>query len=133
MELFNWKSEYSVENVTIDSQHKGLFNIINELFTAMRTGKTEEKTKIILKKLQQYTVSHFKYEEEKMKQYNYPDLNTHKQLHQSFVSRIETFIAESEAENKTISIDLLKLLKEWLQNHILKIDKQYTPFIGSDK
>jgi len=101
MELFPWKPEYSVQNDIIDSQHKGLVNTIN----------------------------HFKQEETLMRQYKYPDLPAHQSQHQAFTDQVATLMKDVAAGRQTVSITLLKFLKDWLQNHILKVDKLYSSHI----
>lgn len=129
MELFSWKPEFSVSNPTIDSQHKGLIDNINKLFEAMRTGKAENEINGILKSLQKYTITHFRHEESLMKQKEYPELTVHQAEHVRFTEQINSLIAEVESGKKTVSIELLKFLKEWLLNHILKVDMRYSSHI----
>ncbi len=38
-ELVTWSDKYSVNNFLMDSQHKKLVALINELYTAMKEGK----------------------------------------------------------------------------------------------
>lgn len=42
----------------------------------------------IIDELVDYTVSHFRTEEEMMKRTGYPDLENHKQIHQQFVDKL---------------------------------------------
>lgn len=131
MELFPWKPEYSVQNEIIDTQHKGLVSTINQLFEAMRTGKTEDQILSILKSLQKYTISHFNTEETMMKKAAYPDFDAHHAQHVAFINQIKTQMDNLEAGKQSVSIELLKFLREWLTQHILKVDKQYVTHIKS--
>jgi hemerythrin-like metal-binding protein len=129
MELFAWKPEYSVQNDTIDTQHKGLVSTINKLFEAMSTGKTQAQILPILKSLQSYTISHFSTEEAMMKKVSYPDFDNHQAQHLAFIDQVKTQMVNLEAGKQSVSIELLKFLREWLTQHILKVDKQYSPYL----
>jgi hemerythrin-like metal-binding protein len=95
----------------------------------MQQGKGEEVTGTILKELQQYVIYHFNTEESWMKMISYPDLAKHQQEHQEAMQKVNKFIVEYERGSKTISIDLLKFLGDWLQNHILQTDRSYMPYL----
>ena len=42
MSLFQWKESYSVGNTEIDAQHKRLFQLAEDLHTAMTAGKGKQ-------------------------------------------------------------------------------------------
>ena len=65
---FVWEEKFSVGNEDIDTQHKGLFSLGNELFEASRT----QSIKPIIMRLYKYTREHFSSEEEMMKRIGYP-------------------------------------------------------------
>jgi hypothetical protein len=43
MSLIQWEEKYSVKHATIDSQHKKLVELINNLHEAMKVGKAKDK------------------------------------------------------------------------------------------
>ena len=51
--------------------------------------------------------------------------------HLKFIERIEKFKNEFEKGNGVLSFDLIDFLKNWLLNHILKVDMKYVPFLKS--
>jgi len=63
MALMSWNKSYSVGVQTIDSQHNVLFDIINELHGAMMKGQAHSLTGSLLRKLLDYTNTHFSAEE----------------------------------------------------------------------
>ena len=52
----------------IDTQHKGLVRLINDLHAAMSAGQGIQKVGKILDELVHYTEEHFSYEENMLKQ-----------------------------------------------------------------
>jgi hemerythrin len=131
MALFIWKDEYSVNIKQIDEQHKKLVAILNELHSAMLTGKATDSLGIILDELLDYTKYHFKTEEDLMKEHNYTHYTIHKDNHDEFVTKILQFYDEFKSGKKAISIDLMFFLRDWLINHINGTDKMYSQFFNN--
>jgi hemerythrin len=129
MPLIEWNNAFSVEIQKIDEQHMKFFSIINLLYDAVLQGKGGEVVGSVLKELQQYVIFHFKSEESWMKMYNYPDLNNHKLEHQEAIQKVNKLVLEYERGQQTVDIELLKFLSDWLQNHILQVDRNYIPYI----
>lgn len=129
MPLVEWDDAFSVGINKIDEQHKRFFSLINMLYDAVQEGKGDELIDSVLKGLQQYMIYHFKTEESWMKMHNYPDLNSHKQEHQEAIQKVNKFILEYERGQRTVTIELMKFLSDWLQNHILQSDRKYIPYL----
>lgn len=125
MALFEWKDSFSVGIESIDNDHKGLINIINDLFDAISHGMAKEHISSVLAKLIDYTKTHFKREEAYFEKTNYPLIEEHKQQHDLFINKINNLQTDFEKGNQTISVELLKFLTDWLVNHILSSDRKY--------
>jgi len=121
-----WKDDYSVNDESLDTQHKQIIAIINELYTAMQKGVDYEVVKPLLDRLVQYTINHFRYEEKILLARQYPDFAQHKILHDKM--RQQT-IAWRENANIVTGQDLLVLLRDWWCNHIQDQDKKYSPYM----
>ena len=67
MPLITWTDELSVSVKDLDSQHQKLFDLVNELHEAMRSGKGKEAVGSILNRLADYTKTHLFYEERLMR------------------------------------------------------------------
>lgn len=130
MALFDWKDDYSVGVEDMDSQHKVLIVAINRLHEAMKSGKAKEIQKKILDELIDYTTVHFTAEEKIMRQYAYPGLDEQKKQHQQFVSKLAGFLEDYNSGKLMLSLEIMKFLRDWLSNHIRKIDKQYSDFFN---
>jgi hemerythrin len=130
MPLIEWDDAFSVGNQQLDEQHKKFFHIINTLHDAMKKGEGEEILLTVLKELQQYTQYHFKAEESLMKLYSYPNYSSHKAEHEDAVQKVNKFVIEYERKEDKLAIDVLNFLSNWLQNHILKTDRDYIPYLN---
>ncbi len=132
-EIFPWKEEYNTGCEEIDTQHKKLFNIINELFTAFEGSFAESQVPRILKELEDYTVYHFSTEERLFEERNYPLKEEHKKEHDSFIRKIKNFKKQMElGQNNLLAFDVMLALKDWLIDHILGSDHKYIPYLCND-
>jgi hemerythrin-like metal-binding protein len=125
--LVDWKDEYSIGLQEIDEQHEVLFDLINRLWAAIvKQAQTGDILKIV-RELEHYTLSHFTAEETFMRVSEYPKFLDHKKQHEDFVARVAKE-REAVMGGKSISLDLIRFLKDWLINHILVSDKDYAEF-----
>ncbi|MFV0421537.1 bacteriohemerythrin [Oleidesulfovibrio sp.] len=127
--LFEWSDSLSVKIETIDSQHKGLVNLINELHAAMRQRKSTSHLVGIVGKLKDYTVNHFDTEEKLFNRHGYPATEEHIQEHRKFVEKVLAFENDLKQGKVTVTMDVMRFLKNWLTGHINGTDKKYSKFL----
>lgn len=121
-----WKPFYSVGEPSLDSDHKHIIGILNELIEAVDRGSDQRIVKSVLDRLVQYTITHFKHEEEVMQEHGYPDLPQHKALHDRIRKRT---IGLREHLTLVTGRDMLFFLKDWWLGHIQSEDKKYSPYL----
>jgi len=131
MSLMSWKDEYSVHINVIDSQHKRLIELLNEVFDASRAGRGKEVVGKILNDLVTYTKVHFTTEQEFFRKYNYPGYAQHKGEHDNLTKQVGEFQEQYKAGRAALSVELMQFLKDWLSGHILGSDKKYSGFLTS--
>ncbi len=128
MALITWTEDFSVGVVEIDNQHKKLVNMINELHHAMAEGKGNMNVGDIINRLVDYSVYHFKTEEKYFDKFNYPETEAHKKIHSDFVKKVSIFKGEFDNNEVMLTIDVLNFLSNWLREHILGEDMDYSDF-----
>jgi len=128
-ELIPWSDTFSIDKKIIDSQHKILIKLINELYAAFLDGKANDHISNILDELTKYTVSHFKTEEVFFEEVNYDDADNHKKEHQDFVDKVVDFKTKFKEGDVSLSYDIMNFLRDWLQNHILVSDRKYISYL----
>lgn len=124
-DLFPWCGKYSVGLPDIDTQHKKLVAMLNELFKAMKRGEGNHVLGPLLEALIAYTEQHFTYEEAHMRRSGYAALSAHVEEHRSLTRTVYSLRNDFRAGRITISIQLTSFLKDWLQHHILGSDSTY--------
>ncbi|MFZ0456579.1 MAG: bacteriohemerythrin [Ignavibacteriaceae bacterium] len=125
MELIKWSEKYSVNNFLLDSQHKKLIAIINELHTAMKVARGNEIMQTIFDELIWYTKEHFRTEEQIMQKFNYPAFKEHKAEHEELTEKVLKLQKDYKEGKSLITMDTMNFLKSWLINHIEGTDKKY--------
>jgi hemerythrin-like metal-binding protein len=129
--LFPWSDAYSVKIAMVDSQHKVLVDLINELHQAMMARRGKESLGGVLASLIQYTKGHFATEEGLLRANEYPDLVTHKAEHERFTQTILEFQGRFQRNEVAMTIDVMDFLKDWLIKHIMGVDKKYVPHLSA--
>lgn len=119
-----WNDSYSVGMGAIDEQHQALFNTINQLWSVIVAKGSDEQVAKLIEELERYTIAHFTAEEVFMEATGYPGLAEHRQLHRQFTDRIAAE-RQQVAAGKSIGLDLLHFLKDWLVAHIQVEDQRY--------
>ncbi len=129
-QFLQWGPQFSVNIKEIDEQHKKLINMVNTLHSAFSTGKSKSVISNILNELIEYTVYHFGTEEKYFKEYDYPEKDAHIKIHQDLAKKVLDFKDAFDSGKTTVSIELLKFLRDWLSNHICITDKKYSKFLN---
>jgi hemerythrin len=130
MALLVWNDSYSVGVRSLDHQHTGLFESLNELHAAMMIGKANSLTGPLLHKLVDYTKKHFAAEEAMLAAAHYPMLSQHRVLHRDLIRKVNEYAARFERGEISLSVDLLNFLRDWLTTHIMKEDHQYGSWLN---
>ncbi len=135
MAFITWSNEYSVNIKEIDRQHQFLINIINKMhelvMTDTRDGANRSDIRRVFAKLADYTDYHFRTEEELFKTHNYPGFQIHKRQHNELVLQVLELQRRFLKNEVSITQEIFDFLKEWLLNHILVSDKEYTVFLNA--
>ncbi len=127
MAIVEWNTTYSVGVEKLDKDHQILFALIDDLHEAMRVGKGSLVVDQIVKDLTDYTVYHFGAEESLMVRAGYPQLAAHRAEHQRFIKELEKIKHELAQGISGHAITVSDFLRDWLVNHIQKLDTRYSP------
>lgn len=61
-----------------------------------------------------------------MKQYSYPGYRQHRDEHDRFAAKAHELKERMDRVGFVLTLEILNFLREWLRNHILKVDQQYS-------
>ncbi len=127
-----WSNTLSVGVREIDNQHKNLINLVNKLNRSLQLGESKTHIGDVLSELINYTATHFKYEEDLFDQFGYQDTTKHKAIHKKLVSEVVGFQKDFEAGIRTVDMDLMEFLIDWLVKHIKGTDRKYAQFMNDN-
>lgn len=130
MSYLEFNSSLQVENKLIDQEHAVLIDYINLLQKAIENESSIKIIGQVLEGLTEYTKTHFFVEEELMKAFEYPDVGQHKAAHEGFKGKLADLIHNYENGHTEISASAMSFLKDWLTEHILKVDRRLSDFLA---
>lgn len=126
-----WTRDLSVGVEEIDSQHRELFDRINNLDSAMKQGRAKEEVVRLFEFLDAYVITHFGAEEKYMTDCNYTGYALHKTKHEWFKKEFSDIRTKLDAGGTTPDVIMLSnnLLITWFSNHIRSIDMMLGSFL----
>ena len=112
--IFKWKERFETGIEEIDKQHKRLFEIGTQIYNlASKDDGTDHYDAIVglIHELKDYTVYHFRYEEEQLEKANYSDIEAHKMEHQRFIDKLnETEAEDIDVNQKQVLMDMIEFI-----------------------
>ena len=134
MALMDWNDRLSVGVEMIDSDHKHLVSLVNELHDAVRAARGKEVLGHVLDGLITYTKTHFAREEAEMAKFKYPQAADHIKEHTTLAKQVIDVQAKYKAGNTAVlSMEVMAFLRDWLLKHIQGSDKALGTFLTAQK
>jgi hemerythrin len=130
-----WDEKYATGIHLVDSQHKELFSLTNELFHAC-LGEEEtlkEVFKETMERMVDYVRFHFSAEQEILQRINYPGYQEHKKMHDTLIKDILDSVKEYNYGKKFVPNQFVRILRDWILSHIALTDRQYVIYIADQK
>ncbi len=126
MPILNWSEELAVDIPELDDQHKQLIALINRLHDAMSEGRGKKVISGVLEELISYTKTHFVFEEKLMTEAKYLGLASQQHEHKILTQQVLDFQKRYENGEIAITVEISNFLKDWIVNHVKKMDKAYS-------
>ena len=123
MAPITWQESLDTDIDVIDTQHRRILAMINEL-DHVQSGGDHEAVMAVIDELIDYTLSHFAFEEALMEDAGYTFARAHKRIHDIFAKRVQEYRARAAA-GEDVGSELRSLLSRWLFNHIRTDDAHY--------
>jgi hemerythrin len=122
MAYIEWSDQLSVKVKEIDAQHKQFIEILNKLHDGIFDIEIQKE---VINELVEYATVHFETEEKYMIQFKFSGYEEHKKEHEE-LTRETINIKNTFKRNKCLlSLAILDFLKDWLEKHLLYMDKKY--------
>jgi len=133
--MLAWKPEFEFGIPEIDQQHRKLVEIGGALFELV-SDQTQtdyyDEIMAMLKELENYTMTHFAYEEAAFDAKEFIGSDAHKFEHKLFVKKLEKYFNNLESVDRNqqeVLLELLTFISDWLVKHIVKTDREYVELL----
>jgi hemerythrin len=130
VDYVTWKHSYSVNDPSLDAEHKQILDTINQLYLPMQGRRPGLAAERLLGSLIRDMRDHFDHEEEQLKDTAYPSFVNHKALHDDMMQR------SVDLQTQLMSLppcDVLTFLKDWWLEHIQVEDKKYVAHLEGQR
>jgi len=125
MPLMSWNDNFSVNNEELDNHHKELISILNRLYGECLEVDSDNCVGPKLDELLAYADYHFKAEEQYMRRIEYFEIDSHIEMHNGFIFKLEEIKRIPHASELESTRELIVFIGKWLLHHVLVEDKKY--------
>ncbi len=125
MELTTSNGELSMGVKMLDCDHKVLFETIKELQSAAGSDSDPRRTGSLLRKLADFTLTHFALEEGMMAATKYPGMDLHRLHHQRITEQVAVLASRHNQGDAALDSDSLSLLSQLHVDHVQQDDLHY--------
>jgi hemerythrin len=127
--MIKWSADYCLGVEEMDAQHQQLVAIAEKAYgvlkDSLRVDKYDEIVSII-EELKEYTLFHFKAEEEYMMSIKHPKFLSHKVQHNDFIEKVSKIDLKAvDANQEQYLVEILDFVSNWVINHIMVTDRLY--------
>jgi hemerythrin len=129
MAFLSWRPGYELGVRMIDSEHRFLFELINEFHDTHQAGGDRGEVLRVLTRLIAYAETHFQHEQALMADEGYPRLDHHLAAHDELVMAIFRLNEGLEAGGANVDGKTLRFLQRWLVDHIVKEDLDFADYL----
>ena len=126
--MIQWLPEYAVGVQQVDREHEGLFSLAGRMHQAMLAGEGKQVLEGLLGELVRYTFYHFEHEEQFMKKIGYSGFEEHCKQHDGLRTRVRAMQTRAAAGERTMTIEVMLFLMDWLKTHILTSDRRIAEY-----
>jgi hemerythrin len=124
-----WNQRYSVSVPQLDSQHRQILDLLQEMKQDALGGEAAERVPAALEKLNRYVVLHLRREERLLSAVRYPQSEEHRREHDSYLEKVAAIQTDLQRGRRDVAIRLTNFLGSWWTHHILTSDRQYGRYI----
>ncbi|MBI1933721.1 MAG: hemerythrin family protein [Ignavibacteriales bacterium] len=128
MDFIKFESKHVLGIEEIDNQHKKIYETVNKLFEMQNSTKVEI-IDIYQNLLKEFKI-HFETEESLMKKNKVVEFISHKLEHDRALQKYSDYLKTLKKANSKLDMEILKSMKNWLENHFEKKDIKLKQFLN---
>jgi hemerythrin len=118
---------YESPDPEIDREHRRMCSLLQDISDKI---SKKESVRDLLRELHKVGLDHFKNEENKMKDVNYPGYTEHKESHTRLIDIFEEMM-QRYTDSPIKNYIYYRFAESWLKTHFLGLDAQFKEFLNS--
>ena len=130
MNLLAWRPEYSVGIESVDSEHREMIELINDVYANLGESPDAEEVEDCLERIYTAISLHFALEERIMRENSYFEYEEHKEDHEDLLDEIRDLMDEFVADTEAGARLLEKRLSDWFGRHFATFDARLHGKLG---
>ena len=131
MAILEWRREFETGIAEVDSEHRELVDLINELHNQLNSGASKQEISEFLGEVFAKISSHFALEETVMRKHSYDQYSDHKNDHEKLLDDIRDIMDDFENDKYTdYSGSLTEAVQDWFVNHFKTKDARLHKLLG---
>ncbi len=124
MALIEWNDAFSVGVADIDHEHKGLIELINQLYNGLEQGASAEDIADFFGEIYAHISAHFALEEKIMRERQYHEYEAHKREHERLLEEIRDMMDDYTDRVLIDEQELSQRLRDWFGEHFKTMDSR---------
>jgi len=121
----DWNVKYFLGIPEMDAEHCRIIEMITLLDHVKGRPDPLQSVWKVVNDMANYVTTHFTHEESLMERSGYPDLSRHRDAHRLFEEKVLDLRSRASLD----SDEIRQLLQQWLEEHILKMDRAYVTHV----
>lgn len=122
------ESRYALGIPSIDGEHRGLVNLVNELAEAVSRGCDCEQARQKMEKVLDFAAQHFMREEALMRRHSFPGVEQHVAEHEKLLREAGNLIETLCPERSNRALLITAFFTDFIENHIQHEDRAISQF-----
>jgi len=124
-----WSESIAIGVGNVDEQHKHMLSVANKFLRALHMGYGDKILAAVIRDLREYTLTHFRDEEELMSKVHYPHLLEHQREHQNLTMQVKRYQEDIYRKNPIDPVEFRAFIKQWLIGHMIGSDGRIAAFM----
>lgn len=129
MKIFGWEKNFDSGIDRVDNHNKLLSILFNRLLKLIIKNENKEEYNRIFNTIKKQSEVSFNYEEQIMKDINYPQYQLHKNQHAKFLESLD-YLNNQYLNGENNVLEFQRLFQKWFDGHILVADKRYHNYLN---
>jgi hemerythrin-like metal-binding protein len=129
---FPFELKYLVGVEALDSQHREIVNLLNELQGSVMAKKPGSALLELLTRLVNLSKTHFATEEQILRVHRYPGYLHHKAAHEGLARNLMEYRERIARRERELSLEYVDLMQLWLVDHFAAYDLEYAKFLAPE-